>query len=657
MEKNKMFIGKFIRSGNKKALTDNISKITKVLTAGEGVKVDWSGILPENAGAAANLETKTIIMPKVDWRKLTEEQAHLCYAYATHERRHILLTDPKSGKEVAELKLNNKLVEWELYQRIEDTRIELNEEYKLKGDTEDLMWNRQKDFEEFKKEINNFRLHNPIGFLMVSLHYALMGFNDITIPEEWKPLYDSGRKILNDGRHHKSRKMKKKGTKITGQLAKEIAESWRDLIQEKIENGEVQETDDPSKSNIPSDMNKNSDSEKNKNNSEKKSKSQNNSEKKSKSQNNSEKKSKSQNNSENKKQKNKDKEEITPEEAEKLLNEMFNSGQDEIPINFDDKTEKIRQIQEIVPPKHGKEEWLWYDKEIRVEQNKSQFDLDQASISNKSNYVTNIIKTSLLAITQTRKMTNLKRGKIDRRNLHKLGFNNFRVMKKTTEGRSLDAAVQLVIDMSGSMNGEKIKTARKIAILLGNACYAAKVPFEVIGYDTSSIDHSEINSNIDKGRKNCDRSEELVRKFIFKSFKEKWHKEKFRLGNCKAGNNNIDHIVVEWGAIRLYKQPQKRKLQIVICDGQPQAKCNTYSLYENLIETNKKIEEAGIQQFCFGIKCNGVKRFYPNHIIVNNIDELDIKTLKIFDDYLKGRNIRKMNSIQNYNDYDPYEDY
>jgi len=98
-----------------------------------------------------------------------------------------------------------------------------------------------------------------------------------------------------------------------------------------------------------------------------------------------------------------------------------------------------------------------------------------------------------------------------------------------------------------------------------------------------------------------------------------------------VGGCNVDHEVIWRGAHRLIRRGSKRKIQFVLSDGVPNGCGGTYNgfLKEELKRVNNKIQALGIEQVAIGIQDNGVESFYPNTLVLHELDKLDQEALNL----------------------------
>ena len=110
-------------------------------------------------------------------------------------------------------------------------------------------------------------------------------------------------------------------------------------------------------------------------------------------------------------------------------------------------------------------------------------------------------------------------------------------------------AVGLLIDESGSMGwGDRITHARKTAIVLYDFCVSLGIPVTIYGHSTDC-----------RG----------VALYSYAEFDSVDEKDRYRLMDMIDRNGNRDGAALRFVAEHLAKRPEKRKLLILISDGQP----------------------------------------------------------------------------------------
>ena len=110
-------------------------------------------------------------------------------------------------------------------------------------------------------------------------------------------------------------------------------------------------------------------------------------------------------------------------------------------------------------------------------------------------------------------------------------------------------AVGLLIDESGSMGwGDRITHARKTALVLYDFCISLGIPVTIYGHSTDC-----------RG----------VALYSYAEFDSVDEKDRYRLMDMIDRNGNRDGAALRFVAEHLAKRPEKRKLLILISDGQP----------------------------------------------------------------------------------------
>ncbi len=219
---------------------------------------------------------------------------------------------------------------------------------------------------------------------------------------------------------------------------------------------------------------------------------------------------------------------------------------------------------------------------------------------------------------------NRERGMIDTRAISRLIHDaNFREpFKDFTQTETRDVAVELLMDLSGSMSGEKLEVAKRAVIAIGESLMALNIAFEVTGFKTGSVSsaYNQLVRNMSADDlKRFNRTSETLDHFVFKSF------DTANLsGICEArsGGANCDGESVKWAAQRLAQRPESRKILLVFSDGQPASGGNNQLTAGDLKRTVRLISKSGIECVGFGIQTECVDKFYPDFAIISDLKKL-----------------------------------
>jgi cobalamin biosynthesis protein CobT len=212
----------------------------------------------------------------------------------------------------------------------------------------------------------------------------------------------------------------------------------------------------------------------------------------------------------------------------------------------------------------------------------------------------------------------VKKGKLDQSRLSRICFDapgfSERVFKRKIENKTLDAAISVLVDTSGSMSGEKFLNAYGATGLVSEVCSTLGIPLEILGF--------------------TDNSGPLM--FIHKAFSDlKRHKEDLLLTFARSSkfmNDNPDGENILWAHDRLLRRKEKKRLLIVMSDGYPASSYGgsgierfTKKVIEE-IENSKEIDIYGL-----GLLSDSVKHYYRAHSVVNSSEEIPSKLLTLIE--------------------------
>ena len=121
--------------------------------------------------------------------------------------------------------------------------------------------------------------------------------------------------------------------------------------------------------------------------------------------------------------------------------------------------------------------------------------------------------------------------------------------KRNRPNDEISLAVGVLVDMSGSMSGERIRIAQAMTLVVYDFCRALNIPVTIYGHDTS------YGGSVDL--------------YSFAEFESVDGNDKYRLMNIHDGGSNRDGCAVRFVAEKLCKRTEQTKLFIVVSDGQP----------------------------------------------------------------------------------------
>lgn len=677
---------------------NHVTRLAEALC--DGFKVKFLAKMPRGVEAYCDLEKNEIALPKLDPSKLNAFEGQKLYAFSAHERKHAKLSTSAVFKKLKDIldqakkDKKSRSTIFPLVQSIEDCRIEMNKEYSFPGDMIDLAFCRNIFCEDIKNDME-FKTKNPIGYVINVLQYNLFAkhpnYENLgllpTIPTDnpiWQEMYNIAWDILNDGRFDKSLNAGKSNCHITMEIALDIEKAWQKLLEEnpqpcpsdqsgdsKKEDGKSQgnKTQGKGKKDNKKDKNKSdsskSESEKDEDKSEEES---NEDESENKDESSSESKESS-NDSENESQENSS-EESDPDKLYDDVNELFDAMNKKHEMDIEeftkmmedmmadhgllDRKEPSRETDPNTSPEEISRQSKYigfniHDREVVASPNEAVYKNVHNLIGPQIAHVRDMLAVYLRSLTQSRSIFHLRNGKMSQKHLYKTakGIENKYIFKQTTRGEEFSVAVSLVVDLSGSMGcatgwgGDRGHLSRsglamQMAILLSEVFNLLEIPFEVVGFNTDQKPGYESYGY--RERTNGFRHAEFINYWVFKSFNDSYTAgdTRYRLGSITGSGCNVDHEVIYWAAGRLWKRNTKRKLQIVLSDGQPSGFGGNYGglLDSELIRVNKEIVAAGIEQFAFGLQSECVKKYYRDFMVLNNMEDLNMEALKMFANYL-----------------------
>ena len=213
-----------------------------------------------------------------------------------------------------------------------------------------------------------------------------------------------------------------------------------------------------------------------------------------------------------------------------------------------------------------------------------------------------------------------RRGRIHGTSLYRLAMNDDRVFRKKEDHRAVNACVQQVIDLSGSMDGVKIQLALASAYTIADALDRINVPNIITGFTTFGSPDYETRS-----KRGFTRFEALMLPII-KNWNEKANSPEIRARmGCVCETfpllNNVDGESVAQLATLFAGRMEDKKIMLVMSDGEP---CATGSgFHQHLRAVTKEIETlSDIDLMAIGILTDEPRRFYKNYALVNSVEEL-----------------------------------
>ncbi|HBU9946863.1 TPA: porphyrin biosynthesis protein [Klebsiella pneumoniae] len=213
-----------------------------------------------------------------------------------------------------------------------------------------------------------------------------------------------------------------------------------------------------------------------------------------------------------------------------------------------------------------------------------------------------------------------RRGRVHGASLYRLSMNDDRVFRRKEDHKAVNACVQQVIDLSGSMGGRKIELALASAYTLADALDRIHVPNVITGFTTYG--NPDVATMSKRG---FSRFEALMLPII-----KNWHEKanspeiRARMG-CVAETfpllNNVDGESIAQLASLFAGRMEDKKIMIVQSDGAPCAAGDGFSNHLRSV-TNDIENTSDINLLAIGILTGAPRRYYKNYALVNKVEEL-----------------------------------
>jgi len=254
-------------------------------------------------------------------------------------------------------------------------------------------------------------------------------------------------------------------------------------------------------------------------------------------------------------------------------------------------------------------------------------------LSGVKDYV-NVMKTRLrkaLLSTQRRDWEGGREyGKLDTKRLVSAYGGQRQVFKRRVDRLEENTAVTILVDLSGSMYGEKIELAQQTCVALAECFEGTSIQYQIIGFDSQRVSNSpEATSGTAYHRADANYIYE------FKGFNELLRSSKEKLASITktGGCNNADRDAIMYAIHSMKNREEKRKVLLVLSDGHPANKTINVGYEELTRHANLAVkygQAKGIECVGVGIMDSTVKTIYPDYVVVKSVDDLASIVFKKF---------------------------
>ncbi|MDE9494363.1 cobalamin biosynthesis protein CobT [Xenorhabdus bovienii] len=260
----------------------------------------------------------------------------------------------------------------------------------------------------------------------------------------------------------------------------------------------------------------------------------------------------------------------------------------------------------------------------------------EPQLTSKSHTLSKDLERTIASRNRVQRIGGLRRGKINPPSLWKIAIptiNDDRVFARKEEHRAVNAAVQIIIDLSGSMNGNRIKLATAAAYALSDALDKIKVPNIITGFTTIGKLEGVMRAN---------RYEPLFLPTL-KNWNEKANSSiaRARLGMCIDNiplRNNVDGESILALSRHHAGRTEDKQIMLVLSDGAPAAAGTGFG--SHLVEVADFIlNKTKIDILAVGIQTSAPSSYYKYHTKVDSVDDLPKTVITAIRNVLLGNGI------------------
>ncbi|MEW2741645.1 hypothetical protein ABZ131_21010 [Providencia rettgeri] len=258
----------------------------------------------------------------------------------------------------------------------------------------------------------------------------------------------------------------------------------------------------------------------------------------------------------------------------------------------------------------------------------------EPKLTSKSKTLAKDLERVIASKNRVQKVNGLRKGKINSSSLWKITcptINDDRVFSKKHDHKAVNAAVQLVVDLSGSMSGRRVHLALAAAYALSDALDKIKVPNIITGFTTAGVF---------KGASGASRYEPLFMPTL-KNWNEKANSTTCmaRLGFTSHGLpllNNADGECILALSQHHAGRMEDKQIMFVLSDGAPCALGSGFGKHlldvVNFITTKTKIDILAV-----GIQTDAPRNYYRHNTTVDSVDDLPKTVIAAIRNLLLGQ--------------------
>jgi hypothetical protein len=240
-------------------------------------------------------------------------------------------------------------------------------------------------------------------------------------------------------------------------------------------------------------------------------------------------------------------------------------------------------------------------------------------ITNNARPLANKLRIKLQTRSRDRYEYGKRKGNLHNGSLHRVlsgdDNNASRIFRKRVVSDTLDTAVCLLVDCSGSMSGSKFEMACATAGSMAEALKPLNISYSVYGFtNTYAEEHPVIWMFTEYGERVS--QQELVKRFA-------------KVSGGLLQNSDGDAIA--YASARLLQRKEHRKVLLVLSDGSPCGRDHKGDIRTYTKNVIRDAELRGVDVYGVGIMDMNVRKFYKKNVVVENLSDLSKTILSILD--------------------------
>jgi cobaltochelatase CobT len=213
---------------------------------------------------------------------------------------------------------------------------------------------------------------------------------------------------------------------------------------------------------------------------------------------------------------------------------------------------------------------------------------------------------------------------------------------------STDVAVSLLVDLSGSMRGAKIRLAQSCTLTVAECLTQLGIPHEVIGFSTVDSPGTKAAISRSAGKTIPELATEFSRVIptlhvLYAQFGESFRRVRDRFTTMSAHGATPLNESLLFAGRRLLERRERRRIVVALTDGQVYTGSAELqeTVEQNLQDSISSLERAGIEVVAVGMMTNSVRTRFKRHVVISDLRDFPTEFLKLMSSLLVGRGVKR----------------